>query len=165
MEKQNRISTMVPVLLLSISFFNVGAFQLQISRINEYTDTYSKNTSIISKPSIARLTSHTNTGTKPNISTRTGTSSSTTLYGIDFEAIANSNDNEECDFTDSNDLSQIDLSKCLPFPTADIIPEDVVTLCMDGLMNNNEPKVNAGLEICFNFSSDRCRAGKLENFK
>ena len=80
----------------------------------------------------------------------------TKLYGIDFDGIGN---DEECDFTDG-DLSKVDLSKCLPFPSPDILAEDVVTLCMDALSYNDEPKENAGLQVCFNFSSDRCRAGE-----
>ena len=90
------------------------------------------------------------------------TTSSSSLYGIDFDAIGNSDHGiagEECDFVDG-DLSQIDLSKCLPFPSPAIQEaEEVVTICMEGLTNNNDPMVNAGLEICYNFSSDRCRAG------
>lgn len=82
--------------------------------------------------------------------------SKTTLHGIDFDSIS---DDEECDFADG-DLSNIDLSKCLPFPSPNIEPEDIVTLCMEALTNNDDPKVNAGLEVCFNFSNDRCRAGK-----
>jgi hypothetical protein len=38
---------------------------------------------------------------------------------------------------------------------------------MDNLSHNNEPYANSGLECCFNFSSDRCRAaqgGSLEMF-
>ncbi len=81
----------------------------------------------------------------------------TKLNGIDFDGIGNE---EECDFTDG-DLSQIDLTKCLPFPNPNVIAEEVVTLCMDALLYNDEPKPNAGLEVCFNFSSDRCRAGKI----
>ena len=84
----------------------------------------------------------------------------TKLYGIDFDGIG---DDEECDFTDG-DLSQVDLSKCLPFPSPDILAENVVTLCMDALSCNDEPKANAGLEVCFNFSSDRCRAGENSVF-
>ena len=55
----------------------------------------------------------------------------------------------------------------LPQPTPDLSAEDVVRMCMDYLLTNEEPKANAGLEVCFNFSSDRCRAalgGSLENF-
>lgn len=55
----------------------------------------------------------------------------------------------------------------LPEPTPDLSAEDVVQICMDCLLSNDEPKANAGLEVCFNFSSDRCRAalgGSLEEF-
>ena len=94
-----------------------------------------------------------------NVQTLTTTNkhrSNTKLFGIDFDQIG---EDDECDFTDG-DLSQIDLSKCLPFPNPNVVAEDVVTLCMDALLYNDEPKTNAGLEVCFNFSSDRCRAGK-----
>ena len=56
---------------------------------------------------------------------------------------------------------------CLPEPTPDLSAEDAVRICMGCLLTNDEPKANAGLEVCFNFSSDRCRAalgGSLENF-
>jgi len=55
----------------------------------------------------------------------------------------------------------------LPQPTPELCAEEVVKLCMDSLLMNNDPRPNAGLEICFNFSSDRCRAalgGSLQNF-
>lgn len=44
---------------------------------------------------------------------------------------------------------------------------EVVITCMDALSNNDTPWDNAGLEICFDYSSDRCRAaqgGSLEEF-
>lgn len=85
--------------------------------------------------------------------------SSTALHGIDFNSIE---EFEECDFTDG-DLSNVDLSKCLPFPSVHIEPEDVVRLCMDSLLINDEPKINAGLEVCYNFSSDKLIAGKNRN--
>mmetsp|Transcript_2894 Transcript_2894/g.3403 ORF Transcript_2894/g.3403 Transcript_2894/m.3403 type:complete len:255 (+) Transcript_2894:44-808(+) len=88
----------------------------------------------------------------------------TELYGIDFASLQ---DGDECDFIQSDDFTQIDFSKCLPFPSRDIEPEDVVYLCMNAVVYNDEPKRNAGLEVCFNFSSDRCRAangGTIENF-
>ena len=43
----------------------------------------------------------------------------------------------------------------------------VVTTCMDALLRNDKPWTNAGLEVCFDLSSDRCRAalgGSLEDF-
>ena len=56
---------------------------------------------------------------------------------------------------------------CLPQPTSELSAEDIVDTCMDSLMTNDDPRANAGLEVCFNFSSDRCRAslgGSLEKF-
>lgn len=53
------------------------------------------------------------------------------------------------------------------FPDRDYDGPGVVQTCMDALMKNSEPYGNAGLEVCFNFSSDRCRAaqgGSLEKF-
>jgi hypothetical protein len=38
---------------------------------------------------------------------------------------------------------------------------------MDALLQNDNPRKNAGLEVCFYFSSDRCRAalgGSVEDF-
>jgi len=85
---------------------------------------------------------------------------STKICGIDFSNIQD----DECDFvTTSSDFQQT----CLPQPNAEIIPEDVVSFCMDSLQNNNAPITNAGLQVCFNFSSDSCRAangGSLEAF-
>jgi len=55
----------------------------------------------------------------------------------------------------------------LPTPNQILTAQDVVTVCMDFLANNNEPRENAGLEVNFNFSSDRCRAslgGELDKF-
>lgn len=83
-----------------------------------------------------------------------------TRYGIDFDAIMD----DECDFTDG-DLSHIDFSRCMPTPSADIESEEVVTLCMEALANNNNPKENAGLEVCYDFSSDRCRAANGETLE
>lgn len=56
---------------------------------------------------------------------------------------------------------------CLPQPNPELSAVDIVDTCMDSLMRNDDPRANAGLEVCFNFSSDRCRAslgGSLENF-
>lgn len=53
------------------------------------------------------------------------------------------------------------------FPHTVYTASDVVHLCMDTLQTNNEIYANAGLEVCWNFSSDRCRAsqgGSLDNF-
>jgi len=52
-------------------------------------------------------------------------------------------------------------------PNPEIASEKIVPICMDALQRNNEPFINAGLETCFNFSSDACRAalgGNLEAF-
>mmetsp|Transcript_25338 Transcript_25338/g.29845 ORF Transcript_25338/g.29845 Transcript_25338/m.29845 type:complete len:254 (+) Transcript_25338:87-848(+) len=94
---------------------------------------------------------------------------STILRGIDFDAIE---DDEECDlFTGAADIVDPNrpdtASFCIPQPTPDLTPEEVVNLCMDTLKDNDNPTTNAGLEICFNFSSDRCRAangGTLQDF-
>lgn len=55
----------------------------------------------------------------------------------------------------------------ITFPHRDYTAPDVVQLCMDKMARNDEPYKNAGQEVCFNFSSDRCRAaqgGSLEMF-
>jgi hypothetical protein len=49
----------------------------------------------------------------------------------------------------------------------DMTAQDVVTTCMNALLQNDKPRNNAGLEVCFDYSSDRCRAalgGSLEEF-
>ena len=54
-----------------------------------------------------------------------------------------------------------------PLPHTNMTAEGVVTTCMDALLNNDSPRENAGLRICFDFSSDRCRAslgGNLDDF-
>lgn len=51
----------------------------------------------------------------------------------------------------------------LPIPNPSLEPMDVLSACMSTLLD----KQDAGLEVCFNFSSDRCRAalgGSLERF-
>lgn len=86
--------------------------------------------------------------------------SNTKIYGIDFSNIQD----DECDFVTTSFDFKYD---CLPQPGPEIKPEDVVSLCMESLQNNNEPIINAGLQVCFNFSSDSCRAangGSLEAF-
>ena len=91
----------------------------------------------------------------------------TSLRGIDFEAIE---EDEECDFFLADDSRALDLpSKCteLPMPNTSMTPEEVVLTCMSCLQTNNEPRPNSGLEVCYNFSSDSCRAangGSLESF-
>ena len=51
--------------------------------------------------------------------------------------------------------------------TPTLTAEDVVTACMDAMLQNDVPWLNHGLETCFDFSSDRCRAslgGNLDDF-
>lgn len=51
----------------------------------------------------------------------------------------------------------------LPQPNPSLAPSDVLSACMATLQSRRD----AGLEVCFNFSSDRCRAaigGSLEKF-
>lgn len=51
----------------------------------------------------------------------------------------------------------------LPNPNPSMEPRDVLSACMNTLLDRQD----AGLEVCFNFSSDRCRAalgGSLERF-
>ena len=55
----------------------------------------------------------------------------------------------------------------IAFPSRCYDAMEVVQLCMDALLHNSEPYANAGLEVCWNFSSDRCRAAQgssLEKF-
>jgi hypothetical protein len=61
----------------------------------------------------------------------------------------------------ANDFSSILLSH------ESMTAEDVVTTCMDALQQNDNPSENTGLKVCFNLSSDRCRAalgGNLDDF-
>lgn len=46
------------------------------------------------------------------------------------------------------------------FPSRDYQATEIVDLCMNALLHNGEPYDNAGLEVCWNFSSDRCRAAQ-----
>jgi hypothetical protein len=106
----------------------------------------------------------------PFDSTRTSTGSphckksATSLRGLDYEAIEN---DEECDF--GTDPNRILPDKCieLAMPNESISPLEVVSTCMSYLQTNDEPKPDSGLEVCYNFSSDSCRAangGSLEAF-
>ena len=55
----------------------------------------------------------------------------------------------------------------LTLPHIEMSAQEAVTTCMDALLHNDSPRENAGLETCFEFSSDRCRAslgGSLQNF-
>ena len=67
-----------------------------------------------------------------------------------------SQDNVDGSLTPTDDVAVVDLSA-----------EDVVTACMDAMLQNDVPWLNHGLETCFDFSSDRCRAslgGNLDDF-
>ena len=73
------------------------------------------------------------------------------LYGIDFDAIE---DSDECDFLVGDCFIQHTT------PSPDLTPEDVVSSCMNALSRNDHPEKDNGLEVCYNFSSDRLREGK-----
>ena len=47
---------------------------------------------------------------------------------------------------------------------ANATARDVVVACMDGLLNNDKPWANAGLELCWDYSSDRNRAAQGGSF-
>ena len=49
--------------------------------------------------------------------------------------------------------------------SADKTARDVVVTCMDGLANNDNPWENAGLELCWDYSSDRNRAAQGGSFE
>lgn len=67
----------------------------------------------------------------------------------------NNSDNEECWMIPPTN----NIVECfLPTPRPEIEFNEVVNICLTSLQQNNEPYVNAGLEVCFNFSSDRTRA-------
>lgn len=68
------------------------------------------------------------------------------------------------DFLKTMAGSPVEFSDLLPNPNPSLSAVDVVTACMDTLVSNSR---EAGLEVCFVFSSGRCRAaigGSLENF-
>jgi hypothetical protein len=49
----------------------------------------------------------------------------------------------------------------------DLTALDIVITCMDGLSNNDTPWANAGLELCWEYSSDRnmaAQGGNLDKF-
>lgn len=110
------------------------------------------------------------------------TFTTTALRGIDFDALADEDD--ECDFVVSNELSELSNvgiggtgvitgrsstinPNCieLPTPNENIAPEEVVSFCMNTLMDNDTPRPNSGLEVCYNFSSDNCRAANGGSFE
>jgi hypothetical protein len=71
-----------------------------------------------------------------------------------------------CDSIIGQDISGLDEDYII-FPHTDFDGPDIVKVCMDALLKANEPFANAGLEVCWNFSTDRCRAaqgGSLEKF-
>ena len=108
-------------------------------------------------------------------------------YGLDFDEIGK---DDQCELGDgfintcmeegednineeiplSLKKKNIILASCreeLPKANSDLTPEEVVQICMEYLQNNHIPVMNSGLEVCFEFSSDRCRAangGSLEQF-
>mmetsp|Transcript_2708 Transcript_2708/g.4209 ORF Transcript_2708/g.4209 Transcript_2708/m.4209 type:complete len:192 (+) Transcript_2708:49-624(+) len=51
-----------------------------------------------------------------------------------------------------------------PLSADDVTARDVVVACMDGLLNNDTPWANSGLEICWDYSSDRNRAAQGGSF-
>jgi hypothetical protein len=66
--------------------------------------------------------------------------------------------------TTSIQQAVIEYDDFLPNPHPDLSATDVVTICMNTLI---ERKDGGGLEVCFNFSSDQCRAavgGSLDHF-
>jgi hypothetical protein len=78
-----------------------------------------------------------------------------------WESTPDNNDPQVfCSFEVADDYS-------LKFPHSDMTAQDIVAACMDALLQNDIPRKNAGLEVCFYFSSDRCRAalgGSVEDF-
>jgi hypothetical protein len=66
--------------------------------------------------------------------------------------------------TTSIQQTVIEYDDFLPNPHPDFTATDVVTVCMNTLIERRD---GGGLEVCFNFSSDQCRAavgGSLDNF-
>ncbi len=70
----------------------------------------------------------------------------------------------------SSDGTPESMTQPLPTSNDHMTPEEVVTTCMRYLQGKGDPtpmQERAGLEICYNFSSDSCRmanGGSLESF-
>mmetsp|Transcript_51275 Transcript_51275/g.109150 ORF Transcript_51275/g.109150 Transcript_51275/m.109150 type:complete len:210 (-) Transcript_51275:145-774(-) len=67
------------------------------------------------------------------------------------------------------DLAPSDVNYGTPLSSshANMTATDVVQKCMDAMLQNDSPRKNSGFQVCFDFSSDRCRAalgGSVENF-
>ena len=65
--------------------------------------------------------------------------------------------------TRESESTMIEYDDFLPNPNPDLTAQDVVNACMSTMLQRQD----AGLEVCFNFSSDQCRAalgGSLEKF-
>lgn len=64
----------------------------------------------------------------------------------------------------SDETGVIEFNDFLPYPHPELTALDVVTICMETLQDNTQD----GIQVCFEFSTDRCRAalgGSLEKFK
>jgi len=86
------------------------------------------------------------------------------LNGNEFFSVNSNNEQDEVppSFGDSQSIECF-----LPTPNPDIRAEEIIPICLTALQENNSPSPNAGLEVNFNFSSDRCRAalgGDLKAF-
>lgn len=69
--------------------------------------------------------------------------------------------------TNENNADQEDTNISGSSSSSPTTARDVVVACMEGLLNNDTPWANAGLEICWDYSSDRNRAaqgGSLDEF-
>ncbi len=66
--------------------------------------------------------------------------------------------------TEQEDANINEGSSSLKLNAADVTARDVVVACMDGLLNNDTPWANAGLELCWDYSSDRNRAAQGGSF-
>jgi hypothetical protein len=63
----------------------------------------------------------------------------------------------------STPIEYEDFKKSTPSPNSDLNAYGVVDLCMQALLDGRED--GSGLDVCFAFSSDRCRVRRLDSFE
>lgn len=72
---------------------------------------------------------------------------------------------------ESNRLNEFDIFDAgldehfVLFPSPSYEGAEIVDACMEALLYNENPYKNAGLEVCWNFASDSCRASKGGSFE
>ena len=96
-------------------------------------------------------------------------------FPIIFHRDENYRDDDTRDATDDpTSTSSTDIIDALPpqpssqqSSQTNMTAQDVVIHCMNSMLHNDQPQKNAGLRVCFHYSSDRCHAalgGEIEKF-